>query len=247
MIAPSPLGLANSVLHEDAFARKTRYRIAANLADRSAAYWLVYRNYRRKGLIEPNRYQMRVTPYHLLPTTNTISAVQQHGVICTLTLIGDGELGLPMETVYWEEVENARRQGLSIGEVSCLASQEMPTREFLPMFIDTTRVLMQHARAYGLDQLLITTHPKHGRFYERFMGFRQIGPERPHPSVGGAPAAAYCLDFARIDRDPCPCYSRWFDTPIPFRELQSRPMSSAEVEFFAPATECAASPVPVCA
>lgn len=245
MIARSPVGFATSALQDVSFARTTQCKIAGNLADRSAAYGLVYRNYRRKGLVVPNRYQMRVTPFHLLPTTNTLCAVQHGRVACTLTVVGDGELGLPMESVYGEEVDNARRQGLCVGEVSCLASQEMSTREFLPIFIEITRWLMQHARAYGMDQLLITIHPKHGRFYERFMGFRQIGPERAHPSVGGAPAAAYSLDFARVDRDPCPCYDRWFGTPIPFRELQSRPMSSAEVEFFQPATSAAEGYLPV--
>lgn len=211
-----------------------RYKITDGLPERIAAYQLVYQNYLHKGLIEPNEHRLRVTPYHLLRTTNTFTALQGTEPICTVTLIGDGELGLPMESIYHEEVEQARREGLYVGEVSCLACGDLEIREFLPLFVKLTRLMAQHARAHGMDQFLIATHPKHGRFYQRFMGFEQIGEEKEYPTVRNAPAAAYCLDFARIDRERPACYDEYFGSPMSARELVPRPMTRLELDFFRP-------------
>ena len=43
---------------------------------------------------------MRVTPYHLLPTTEIFIALHQGEVVLTYTLVLDGRLGVPMESVY---------------------------------------------------------------------------------------------------------------------------------------------------
>lgn len=212
---------------------ETVYSIAATRAERIAAFRLVYENYVEKGLIPPNPDRLRVTPFHLLPTTQVFIAKQRGEVVCTVTLIGDGELGLPMECIYAEEVEAARRRGLYVGEVSCLAVRDVGFAEFLPVFVRLTRLMAQHARTYGMHQFLVATHPKHARFYQRFMGFEQIGPYREYPSVRNAPAVACCLDFARIDRDRPACYDKFFGTPIPREELLPRVLSNSERQFFA--------------
>src|SRR5262245_36520503 len=67
------------------------YKIAASRPDREAAFRLVYQAYRRVDLMEPNEFGMRVTPYHLLPTSDVFIAMLDEAVICTLSLIGDGE------------------------------------------------------------------------------------------------------------------------------------------------------------
>ncbi len=213
------------------------YRIANNRWERLAAYRLVYETYVNRGLIPPNRYRMRVTPYHMLPTTQTFIAVRNQEIICSVSLIGDGELGLPMESVYSEEVSQARSQGLSVGEVSCLASKQDDFRQFLPIFVQLTRLMAQFARRNGMDQFLIAVHPKHARFYERFMGFEQIGPLREFPSVQDAPAVACCLDFARIDRERPKCWSDFFGVPLPVSKLRLQPISEEEVDYFRPAAK----------
>ena len=229
------------------FVSETHYKIASSLAERTEAYRLVYQNYVRKGLIEPNRYELRVTPYHLLPTTNTFLAIRDGEVLATVTLIGDGELGLPMESIYGREVEAARERGLYVGEVTCLATHELDFQAFLPVFVRLTRLMAQHARAYGMDQFLIATHPKHARFYQRFMGFHQIGGYKDYPSVQNAPAVACCLDFIKIDRERPACYDQFFGTSLPDTELFPRPMSHAEAEFFQPVTQWGRQCVPICA
>lgn len=210
------------------------YQIAGTPAQRLAAFRLVYERYSESGLIEPNDVQARVTPYHLQPMTNVFVALRKRRIICTVTLIGDGDLGLPMESEYPGLVNDRRQNGLFVGEVSCLAFEPMPTNQFLLVFTQLTRLMAQHARHYGMDQFLIAVHPQHARFYQRFMGFEQVGPLRTYSLVRGAPAVACCLDFAAIDRHRPKCYEAIFGTPIDAAELISQPMSDPEVEFFEP-------------
>lgn len=213
------------------------YRIASNRHELWAAYRLVYDMYLGQELISPNDYRMWVTPYHLLPTTQTFIAVQNQEVVCTVSLIGDGKLGLPMESVYSDEINDARSRGLSIGEVSCLASRHEDLRQFLPLFVQLTRLMAQHARRQGMDQFVIAVHPNHAKFYERFLGFEQIGPLREFPSVHDAPAVAYCLDFARMDRERPHFWNTFFGLPLPSSTLVGQPISPKNANYFRPATQ----------
>lgn len=222
-------------------------RIAATYEERLAAFRLIYESYREKGLIEENEYEIRVTPYQLLPTTNVFIACHRGKVICTVTLIGDGELGLPMESIYFEEVQAERERGLVLGEVSSLAVRDVEFKSFLPIFIKLLRMMSQHARAYGFDQFMIATHPKHARFYKRFMGYEQIGGTKEYPSVCHAPAVACCLNFERIDRERPACYSQVFGIPVPPEQLRAQPMPDDEIELFQPASELAGECVPMMA
>lgn len=223
------------------------YRIAGTPADRMAAFQLVHRKYSQADLIESNPYGVRVTPYHLLPTTNVFVAIEQKRTVCTVTLIGDGPLGLPMESTYEDVVADRRTRGLYVGEVSCLAFEQMPINKFLLVFMQLTRLMTQHARSYGMDQFLIAVHPQHSRFYQRFMGFEQVGPLKNYATVRDAPAVACCLDFSAIDRNRPKCYSAFFGTRIPEEELVSRPMSDDECTFFEPLVQAAnCGPMPQC-
>lgn len=211
-------------------------RIASTRDEREAAFHLVYNAYERAGLIEPNALELRVTTFHLLPTTNLFIAKCGDEVIGTITLIGDGTLGLPLESVYGEEVNELRNQGVSLGEVSCLAHRRMSPRQMMPLFIALTRLLTQHARFFGMDRLLIAAHPRHAQFYVRFLGFEQFGSERSYPSVRNNPAVACCLDLARLDRNR-PAYDQYFGETISPEKLFPVGMTESETAFFSRAAE----------
>lgn len=220
------------------------YRIASTEGEREAAFQLVYEAYVQSGLIEPSEFRVRVTPFHLLPTTNVFIAVHHEEVIATVTLIGDGELGLPMDCIYDLEVNHLRTQGQSLGEVSCLAHRRQHVKQTLPLFVQMTRLMAQHARYCGMDQFLIAVHPRHAQFYMRFMGFEQIGDERSYPTVRNNPALACSLDFSQIDIERPACYGQFFGEPIPVEQLQPSPMTAAEIERFAEAAHMNSSSVP---
>lgn len=210
-------------------------RIAYSVADshrqREQAFRLVYQNYARKGLVPPADGGLRVTPWHLKGSTNVFVAQRSTEVICTVSLIGDSDLGLPMESIFSQEVAHERQNG-RVAEVSSLAMADISMTAFLPTFMEILRLLTQHARYHGVDKLLVAAHPRHARYYERCMGYVRIGNERTYPSVRNAPAVASCLDFAKADRERPAFYDKVFGQPLSAWELRSCPMPVLQIAYF---------------
>lgn len=204
-------------------------RIAQDDRDFVQALRLVYRAYIRSGFIEPTPYQMRVTPYHLLPSTQVLVSVLRDEVISTTTLIGDGALGLPMEDLYSVEVDHRREKGIRLAEVSCLADRRSDFERAFAMLVQLMSLTAQAAVHIGIDQLLIAVHPRHGAFYERFFGFEMIGGLKSYRAVNNNPAVALALDLNGI-AEHCPRgHKRLFGTPFPQESLApARP--SAELQ-----------------
>jgi hypothetical protein len=212
-----------------------RCRIAATREEREAAFRLVYHSYLRAGLGEMNDHEMRVTPYHLTDRSEVFIATRRRKIIFTMTLIIDNEeLGIPMETVYGKEVDQLRRRGLRFGEVSCMADCQRQAKDFFPTFLNTSRLMVQYARHRGLDALVVAVHPKHSRFYHRFMDFQFFGLKKTYPTVRNHPAVALWIEFARIDREIPAQHKFFFGEKLPHDDLQPQPMHEKDREYFRP-------------
>jgi hypothetical protein len=170
---------------------------------------------------------MRVTPYHLLPTTEVFIATHQDEVVCTLTLVRDGELGLPMESIYEDEVGFRRASGVSIAEVSCLADRRQSPARGLSILVKTMSLMAQYAKRRGVAELLIAVHPRHAPFYQRFMGFEAIGPLKAYGTVLDNPALALAIDLDRAAVIHPRARKRFFGTPFRKEELAYRPISDS--------------------
>jgi hypothetical protein len=226
--------MTNNVLHVDDVTETTgniEYMIASTRPEREAAFKLVYNSYLRAGLGRSNRFQMRVTPYHLLTTTDVFIARCAQEIIATVTLVGDGKLGLPMESVYMAEVESRREKRLKLGEISCLADRRRDFRRTLPVFTGLCRLMIQTARKRGMDETLVAVHPKHARFYQRFCAFEQIGQEAIYTAVRNHPAVAMSLNFAKLDQQGHANYEKFFAEPIPAEQLEPQPITRSENAF----------------
>ena len=181
-----------------------------------------------------NGYEMRVTPYHLLPTTEIFIAEYQGEVIFTMSLVTDGALGVPMEHVYGEEIGGLRRRGLLVGEVSCLADRRADLARFFPLFLRTSRVLVQYAHCEAIDALVVAVHPRHARFYRRYFDFRVIGEQKDYPTVRNNPAVALWMEFARLDREMPASYRALLADPFDDEQLRPCPISAADCDYFRP-------------
>ncbi len=210
-------------------------RIAATRQEREAAFRLVYSSYLRSGLGEMNGCQMRVTPYHLLPTTEVFIAEYEGEVIFTMSLVTDGALGVPMENVYGEEIARLRRRGLRVGEVSCLADRRTELVRFFPLFLRTGRVLAQYAHRQGLDAIVAAVHPKHARLYRRYFDFRIIGEEKEYPTVRNHPAIALWAEFARLERERSASYLALLADPLGYDEASSAAHQRGRLRLLPPA------------
>jgi hypothetical protein len=216
-----------------------RCGIAGTRRERESAFRLIYEAYTRAGLGQPNDAGMRVTPYHLLPTTTIFIATLDSGpeagtVFSTVSLVIDGAFGLPLERVYDTEVHRRRNEGLRLAEVSCLADRRLDLRRFFPVFVALNRWMIQFAQAQAVDQVLVAVHPKHARFYTRNLGFEAIGGLTSYPTANNRPAVALSFNFHRNHRDTCAYYQHFFHDPIAPQLLQPMPMSEAEMRYFGP-------------
>ncbi len=207
------------------------FKIAAAAAEREAALRLVHHRYVQAHLDEDNPYGMRVTPHHLLDTT-TIFVGKVHGeVVSTVTLVEDGELGLPMEAMYAEQVQQRRRMGLRLAEVACLADRRQDMRRFVEVFLSLTRLLAQFARRRGVDELVAAVHPKHAPFYRRFVGFQELAGLASCPHVRHNPSLGLFLSFAHCDEVRPRCYDAIFGDRVPDEQLQEEAIPAIERRF----------------
>lgn len=202
-------------------------KIASNWEELAGAFRLVHQNYLRCGLTRPNACQMRVTRYHLLPTSEVFVGVLRSEVVSTMTLVRDGELGLPMEDIYGREIGHCRQRGLKLAEVSCLADRREDFERSLPLVLRIMSLMAQAAVSRGVDTLVVAVHPRHAKFYERFIGFRHIGQEKSYKTVCDNPAVALVLDLARLSVDHPRAYRRFFGEPFSDEELAYRPISGS--------------------
>lgn len=205
------------------------YRIAAEFHEREESFRLVYESYLSNGLVQPNPFRMRILPHHLLPSTDIFIVERAGQITSTVTLICDGELGLPMEAVYPLEIRDLQARGKRLGEVSCLASRSATP---IAQCLELLRLMVQTARHRGLHGLAVAVHPRHVRFYERYLAFQQVGTETLYPAVCHHPAVALLLDFDRIDRERPDNYERFFGDGLPLEKFRPQPMDADQLECF---------------
>jgi hypothetical protein len=177
-------------------ARSITVQVASRPNDFEDAYRLVAANYLASGYEPPGSKPIRFTPFHALPDTVTFVAKDEDHVLATFSLVPDNHLlGLPLETIYAQEIAALRRTGARMAEVTSFAAADMSLREFSQVFLSMIRLMKQHHVRHGGDTWVITVNPKHRTFYTKALGYVPLGPCRPYPKVQGAPAEAYVLDL----------------------------------------------------
>lgn len=221
------------------------YRIAERLDDVESSLRTVYEAYRRRGLIASNLAGMRVMPYHLLPSTEILVAKIGGRVSCTTTLVYDSDSGLPMESVYGEEVMQRRQRGLALAEVSCLAD-DPDVKTPLAVLVRLMALNAQCARHRGMDELLIAVHPHHADFYAGFFGLEPFGELRSHPAVQGNPAIPLALDIHALQGKHPRAYQRAFEPPFSEEILRPRPLPQDIREYLAFLLEISGQASPCC-
>ena len=207
-------------------------KVASTFQERKAAFELVYNSYRRAGLCEESDCGLRFTAYQLLETTDIIVAELHGEVVSTMSLVRDGELGLPLEDIYPEQVSWRRAAGLRLAEVSCLADRRRSGSRFFGLFCEMSQIATQLAHRLDVEELLVAVHPRHAPLYRRSMAFQQIGDRREYPTVGGNPAVALSLNFANARKQRTTGWKNLFSRPIPADVLVPCPISNTDREHF---------------
>ena len=122
--------------------RNVIQKIAQTREEREAAFALIYQCYLRAGLCQPNQFGLRISPYHLSTGSEMFITVRDGEVVATVSLFIDSDMGLPMESVYPEQVNEVRQNGYLMGEISCLADHRNDHRCLITNLCELTGLLV---------------------------------------------------------------------------------------------------------
>jgi len=171
---------------------------------------------------------------HLADETEIIIAKQAREVVFTVTLVRDGQYGLPLESLFADEVARMRSQGMRLAEVSCLAhsNEVLDGRERFNTFVRGISLLLQTARRRRVDRLLLAVHPRHAKVYERLFGCERCSDTKEYAAVQGNPAIMCLHDFAKLDQIGYPLYRQIYGTAYAPWQMDGSRMSEIEKQYF---------------
>lgn len=173
----------------DEYENRFHIRIVDDSVRRAHASSLIERRYAWRGYsavsLEP-RPDSRVT----------LAACAEEATVATITAGIDGADGLYVGSLFKSEVRALRAEGRKLCEFTKLAVDDSVRSQAV------LGAIFHVACMYVLDihastDVLIEVNPRHVRFYERMLGFRQVAEERLDPQVN-APAV-----LLRLELDHC--------------------------------------------
>ncbi len=216
---------------------------ASNLPQVRDAWALVYHVYSQAGLIDENPHQLHTSPCMIGDRTAVFARYDADGLIqATLSTVADGPDGLPLDSVYPDELDALRRQGVRLSEVGLFADASQllcdtntlsdgsgfkprgTARQCAEMLIELTAMAFYFARYWDVETLLIGVHPRHAPFYERMWGFEHYGEERSYAAVNHRPVVLMRQPWQTwVDRPRQPrAFARTLHDPIPHTQFDGR-------------------------
>ncbi|MCB0422108.1 MAG: hypothetical protein KDD61_14010 [Bdellovibrionales bacterium] len=149
-----------------------RFKIAETKDELEQAFHLLYKAYVSVGLQQENESQLRVTPYHALPSTTILIGVKEDRVVATLSLIADSAFGLPSD--WAADLSDIRKRSKRVAEVSALAiAKEYRGRLLWPLL----KYMYEYCtRYFGADILIaaLTTPSRAHELYESVLAFEKV-------------------------------------------------------------------------
>jgi hypothetical protein len=181
-----------------------KYEIANTVNEVSAALDLVSRIYVAAGYFKAG--ETNSFGHHVNGTNSRTMTAHVHSkLFATISLVLDGQQGVPMDQLYKEELDGLRTRG-RIAEMtqyavdhtvleSAISSTNPITR--MTASLPLLKLALNEALSHQVEYVCIAINPKHVSFYDR-LGFQKIGELKVYPSVNNAPAEAYALTLKDI-------------------------------------------------
>lgn len=127
----------------------------------------------------------------------TLEATMGRRVVGTLTLGLDSEEGLCADELYFDEINEFRREGRKLCELTKLAvDPQYSSKEILASLFHLAHIYGH--KIHKATDLFIEVNPRHAGFYRRMLGLEQIGEERPCRRVQ-APAVLMHLELDYVN------------------------------------------------
>lgn len=171
--------------------KKFKVRLTRNTEHAHSANLLIRKMYSWRG------YETHASTVNHTPNNICLSVFSAEQAIGTLTLGIDSPEGLSASTLYPCEIEQLRSQGRVLCEITKLAvDQSITSRTVLASLFHIAYIHAHHLN--GCTDILIEVNPRHAPFYQRSLGFRQVGDERLCPRVN-APAVLLRLETDYVE------------------------------------------------
>jgi hypothetical protein len=204
------------------------YYVARTMDDVLEAWQLVYMAYRRAELIDTNPFELHTIPQAIGPQTVVITGCLGPMAGTTLSAYVDNPAGLPLDSVYPDELGALRKQGRKLMEVGLFGDRRDHLVRSSEGLFDLMRFAFYYGVHTGCDDAIIGIHPRHAPFYQRFFALEQIGAARSYATVKNNPVVLLRLDF-RAKRDALPKGLAFFsNNQIPDTVFKARYQFDAE-------------------
>jgi len=162
--------------------RDFRIRLADTEAGRNSASMLLNRMYTWRGY--SGKHELRNSPNRI-----SLTAHMKDELVGTVTLSLDSESGLMADEVFGNEISAYRTMDRKLCEITKLAFDPGKNSTFaLASLFHICFIYLR--RIHQCTDLFIEVNPRHRRYYERMLGFQQLGELRTNTRVN---APAYLL------------------------------------------------------
>lgn len=167
--------------------------LAHSRLDRQRALELHRDVYRRKGLLREASPKPQVLPQACAPGSAIFVAKDQDAIVGTITFYIDSAIGLPMDDVHGEEVDEMRARFARVAEVGGLAVQE--DRRGVGITMMLYQATFRWALATNAQCIVACVNPSSRRVYSRLLLFEVLGACKEHPRFLGAPSIPIGVDL----------------------------------------------------
>lgn len=167
--------------------QKFKIRLANTEDRRGSASLLIQKMYSWRG------YQASAV-LEGQPNRITLVAVANEQSIGTLTLGFDSSIGLLVDELYREKIDELRSAGRRVCELTKLAVDERIRSKRVLSSLFHIAYIYAHNLHHCTD-MVIEINPRHVRFYEHMLGFQRFGAEKMCARVQ-APAILLRLDLS---------------------------------------------------
>lgn len=172
-------------------------KIASSLEERKEAFQLAYKVYLGKEYVKINPDEWLVNEYDQNESTTVFIVKDKSGkIIATATLVFNDDSVLPTEHIYKSEIQEIKKSGSKIVEVSRLVIDQeyRNSKEILVLLFNYMFIYGYHVKHF--DSTIIQVNPRHKDFYKKLLNFREIGEEKNCPIVQNAPAILLFLPLS---------------------------------------------------
>lgn len=164
-----------------------RFEIAQTARQVETAWGMVYEAYRDVGFVTANMFGLHASCEMIGSQTAVIIGRIGDVPVNTITAVGDGPEGLPLDAVYNDELEKLRRQGRRMVEIGMFADRRPDSENSFHALLELMRYSYWFGAAIDTTDYICGIPPHSTRLYQAAFGFKLVGEERSYACVDGNP------------------------------------------------------------